>query len=551
MIGVMDKMSMTIKQKQYLRWVFLGVAALIMLTLQVFEAPTLSDDIMYHFVWQEDEAAPARLVQNASDLLTSQWAHYQMINGRWAAHLLAQAFLSFTPPIVYQTISALLFALMLYLGSCLMVAREHRLFAMVVMFFLLFVVFADIKTTVFWSMGTFNYPVVIVANLLLLLYMRRVRHSASPVHYFLSPLAVLAGCGHEGLTLPLSLTLLVYVFADLRKDSLFPRALYIFWYVVGMLTCLLSPGIWQRADGDITLMSRMISGAINIVMNLKVTWLLVITLVVGYFKQRASTIQAVLQRRYFYLCLLLVLGIVVVCGTNLERVVFYADFIAMLLLVELWALLLSERWQQRVKLLCCVVIMVYLVPATLVRYDNYKSYRLMEQQMAEPGREVVAVRCPVVGEQPVMDFFRRRFVNPSAEFGFYCCYMGFNAHDINIRYAAAQYGKQQLVFLPDDVVARIQRDSTAYSNYELDRNGSLYIWQLPVDQPVDKVVFHLKPEDLSALNPLKRLIAYKEDTYEYDDHFHYSVVHVEGRPYLVFTRPTTNIYRRIGTIAYQ
>ena len=548
----MGKTVMTSKRQRYVCWLFLGAILLLMLSLQLLETPTLSDDILYYFVWQKDEAAPAQLIQSWGDVLTSQWVHYQTVNGRWLVHTLAQAFLSFTPPAVCHVIGAVLFVLMVYLGSCLMVAREHRLFSMVMMFFLLFVVFADVKTTMFWSMGVFNYLVVVVLNLLLLLYMRRVSHSESRLHWFLSPLALLVGCGHEGLSLPLSLTFFVYMLADLRRDRLFPRALYMFWYTIGMLTCLLSPGIWSRADGDLTLMSRLMNGAMNIVMNLKVTWLLVVALVVGYYRQRQRTVELFVSRRYYYLCLLFALGIVAGCGTNLERVVFYADFIAMLLLVELLCLLLPAGWQRGLKLLCCTVIMFYYVAALLVRYDHYNSYCAMERQMAEKGREVVAVRSAAVGGQPLMDFFRRRFVNVSAEFGFYSCYMGFNAQDINIRYAAALYGKPQLVFLPEDVVTRIQRDNTAYQNYEQDQSGNLFVWQLPVGcRQVDKVVFHLKPEDPSTLSPLKRLLAYRGDSYEYDDHFHYSVVYIDGRSYLVFTRPTTNVYRRIATITYQ
>ena len=255
-------------------------------------------------------------------------------------------------------------------------------------------------------------------------------------------------------------------------------------------------------------------------------------------------------RRYYYLCLLLSLGIIVVCGTNLDRVAFYTDFIAMLLLVEIMAERLGERWQRRLIAVCCIVTLVYYIPAFQVRYENYGSFRYIEHQMKEEGREVVAVHYPVENNQPVMDFFRRRFVNPAVEFGYYSCYMAFNPHDINIRYAASLYRKQQMVFLPEDVLQRMESDSTAYRHYESDAHQSLYIWQLPEDTPVNKVVFELKPEDLSALWPHQRLVAYKDDIYELDDHFHYSVINVNGRTYLVFTRPTTNITRRIKDIKY-
>ena len=530
--------------------VFLLFVAVAMLCLELLDAFTLSDDILYRFVWQEDDAAPVRLVQSAADLIESQWAHYHITNGRWVMHTLAQAFLSFVPPVIYHVLNALLFALMLYLGSCLVVKRDRRLFSMVTMFFLLFVVFADVRTTMLWSLGTFNYLWVLVMTLSFLLYLRRVRHSSSRIHWLVAPLSLFIGCSHEALSLPLAITLIVYMLAELRKKEAYPCALYIAWYAAGTLTILLSPALWSRAGDGITLMSRMISGAVNIVFNLKVLWLLVVTTMVTARNRHSYWKKTLYLRRYFYLCLLLALGIVVVCGTNLERVVFFADFIAMLLLVDLLAAVVAEKWQKRLMIACCAAVVVYYIPAVLVRYENDSNCRYMQQQMAEQGREVVAVRYPVDGEQPVKDFFRRRFVNPTAEFGVFCSYMGFNARDINMRCAATLYGKQQMIFLPEDVVQRIESDSTAYRNYELDRHQSLYVWQLPEDKPVKKIVFELLPEDVSALSLPQRLLAYKDDTYELDDDFHYSVVHVNGRPYLVFTRPTANISRRIGRIRY-
>ena len=70
------------------------------------------------------------------------------------------------------------------------------------------------------------------------------------------------------------------------------------------------------------------------------------------------------------------------------------------------------------------------------------------------------------------------------------------------------------------------------------------------NSPVKRVVFKLKPEDYSQLLPHQRIVAYKGDEYVMDDDFHYSVVSIYGNPYLIFTKPTTNIFRRIRQIRY-
>ena len=60
--------------------------------------------------------------------------------------------------------------------------------------------------------------------------------------------------------------------------------------------------------------------------------------------------------------------------------------------------------------------------------------------------------------------------------------------------------------------------------------------------------FLLKPEDPANLHFWQCPVAYKGDSYALDD-FHWEVLQVAGRHYLVFTRPVTAISRRIDHIA--
>ncbi|MBO4810162.1 MAG: hypothetical protein J5552_01200 [Prevotella sp.] len=532
--------------------IYLLVVGVCMLWMQLLDAFTLSDDMAYRFVWHEDEREPLEVVGNFSDLIRSQWVHYYTVNGRWVVHSVAQALLSFAPLQLYQIISALLFVWLLYLGARLTVGSKQRLFASVLICFFLFVVSAGFRTTMLWSMGTFNYLWTTTFTLAFLLYLKRLGpEKATMKHWLLAPLSLFVGCSHEALALPVAITFVVYFFAE--RKTVFRRAVfpYMCWYMVGMATLLLSPALWVRADSGMTIGQRFISGGINLFFNMRIAWLLLLTIIFLYRKNRALLRQKCWEYRYVYLCLVMSLGIIAVCGTNLERVAFFTDFIALLLLVELWSTVVGERWQRHVVAACTVIMALLFVPAIWVRSENYCYSEKIRQQLMEPGKELIAVEQPQKGASCVMDFFRERYVYPSVEFGFYCCYMAFNADDSNIREAAKLYNKRQLTFLPADVVNRMATDSTAYVNYELDANKELYVWRMDQGRQVESVVFNLKPEDTSALWPHQRLLAYHGDTYVMDDHHHYSVVKAFGRYYLVFTRPTTNVYRRIDTIEWQ
>ena len=233
--------------------------------------------------------------------------------------------------------------------------------------------------------------------------------------------------------------------------------LYMVWYIIGMLTVLVSPALWSRADDGITLMSRFMSGSINLFMNMRIGWIMLLSLGWVFLKDRSLFRKIIQENRYTYLCF-------------------------MLLLLRLWTEVIPKKWHQGIVIACSSVMLLFMIPAVMVRSENHNNHEYMKQQLMEPGKEVVSVRQPVRGESPVMDFFSDRYVYPSAEFGFYSCYMGFNANDINIRQAAKLYGKPQVVFLPEDVVQRIETDSNAYTSCEADRNSKLYVWKLKKPQ---------------------------------------------------------------------
>lgn len=526
--------------------IFLLLTGFAMLLLNLMDMPTLSDDMVYRFMWNADPQDEVKAIGSLGDLLHSQWTHYFTVNGRFPVHLLAQAFLAFVPSIVLQIINTLLFLMLIHL-CILFIGHKNRLFVAAMVVFLLFVVINGFRTTMVWGLGTFNYLWVLVGVLALLLWLRKIKEqSLSRRDWLLSPLALFAGWSHEALSLPLAMAIVCFLFVN-RKSLRRALTPYLLWFLVGTALCFLSPGVIGRSTEGVTLMSRMISAAMNCLFNIRVLWLLLIFLLVWWRRDRLFVRQHLQENAYSYVALSVSFAITLLCGTSLERVAFFTDFIAMLLLLRLLCVKISILWQRRLIAIACALMLVCYVPAYIVRQENRDMWQDMEQQMKEPGRELIAVQLPLKGQNAVMDYFRQHYVNPSAEFGFYCVYMGFDATDVNMRCAAKLYGKPSLTFLPADVVSRIEADSTAFSIYEPDENNTLFVWRMKDSRPVQSVRFILNEENLSALHFWQRLMVYDGDSYELDD-FNFETVEVCGNPYLVFTRPTTNIARRIKEI---
>lgn len=536
---------------------FLLLVGVAMFVLQLSDVPTLSDDMLYRFVWNTDADTPFLPIDSLGALLRSQVLHYQSVNGRFVVHSLAQAFLSFTPPLLLHILNAVLFVLLLHLCSLLTGRVGKRLVVSAFSCFMLFVVFRGIGTTMLWSLGSFNYLWVSVATLaLLLLLQRKAEKEVNVSDWMLAPLAIIAGNGHEAISVPLSASFAIYLVCHLHKCRSLATTPYMVFYMVGMLIILLSPGLLVRTGDAASLQSRLLSGAMNMVFNVRVLWILLLVMVVSWRKHSGLVRDFLRHYNYFFVALSVSAAIVCVCGVNLDRVAFYTDFLSLLLLLPLLfgekygvAGSLSEAWERRLTAVSIGLSVVFFIPAYLLRDENRQNYEQMAEQMAAPGRETVGVPIMEKGSCLVRDLLVERYVNPTAEFGFFCCYMGFNSSDTNMRAAASLYGKHSLVFLPADVVERIESDSLAFSTCQLSADGSLYIYRLPRDGKVTSLVFHLNHEDPDCLMPHQRLVAYHGDSYELDD-FRYKVVHVYGKPYLVFTRPTTNIFRRIKRIEY-
>lgn len=529
---------------------FLFIVGVALLWLNLMDMPTLNDDMIYRFMWQADEKSEVIPIRHFDDLIRSQWTHYLSTNGRTLVHLLFQAFQAFTPPFVLQVLDTLLFVLLIHLVTSWLTRLNaaQRLLAAVMACTLLFIVFQGFRTAMLWGLGALNYLWTLVAVMVLLSWLRHIHDQhIRAVHYLLSPLALLAGWGHEALSLPVAAAFCAWFFVNrnrLRESAVPP---YLLWFFAGTALCLLSPGIWGRATEDNGLQNRLLSGAINLACNVRVSWMLGLAIIIQWKRDRMQLRTHFKNHFYEYVALITALTIVVFCGANLERVAFFSDFIAMLLLLGLCLDKINAKWGKRLILTGCTLMFMAYVPASMVRRENYENWHLAELQMQEPGRELIAVRQPVKGECPMMDYFREHYANSSIIFGYYSCYRGFDASDINIRCAAKLYNKPRLVFLPEDVVQRIISDPTAFRQYELDRNGELYVWQMDDERQVKGITFQLRDEDPSTLSPLQRLVAWKSNEYELDE-FNYERIDIDGRPFLVFTRPTTNIFRRIENI---
>ena len=126
--------------------------------LQLWSAPTMSDDILYRFIWQPEWQSPLEPITSMGDVVKSQLVHYEYVNGRSIMHFIGQILINLMPEEGYKTINTLIFLLLI--GSVVKyVSKEKKNYTIItaLTFGFLFLVIKGFGTAFIWSMGAVNY----------------------------------------------------------------------------------------------------------------------------------------------------------------------------------------------------------------------------------------------------------------------------------------------------------------------------------------------------------------------------------------------------------
>ena len=530
--------------------IFLLLVFVVMVVLNHLTTPTLSDDVLYRFVFQYDETAPLQPIESFNDIINSQWVHYHTINGRIVIHSIVQAVLWLMNSHVFHVVNALLFVLLIHICVVCLLSSEKektwffsngRLEVALLFFTLFFVIINGFQGAFLWNVGSINYLWTTVVILFFLLYLHHIKDEPFIWKYvLLSPLAFLVGWSHEGIHLALTVTFIYYIIRERNKGK---RAVFLFmlFFMAGSVCCMLSPALWSRVDEGMTLKFRLMIGVLNMLTNIRITWLLLLVIIYAWWRQKEILKKELHSRHYVYFTLLMALGVVFVCGTNSDRVGFFTDLIASLLLVSL--LLRLNIRKQYIIGICSILLLITIPAAIYYNYQNYEHKNLIYDPSPKE-KVVMAVKSFDADASWLSKMLRSRYVQEPVEFGYYIYYQAFNADNLNNRCAAALLHLKSVAFLPEDVLQKIHQNGDAYQDFELDEHAQLYIKRLDADQQVQRIIIKLNDE-VEGLWFYQRLLTYPNDEYEVEQ---FKTLDIEGKRYLIFTKPTTNIYRRIKEI---
>lgn len=504
--------------------------------------PTLMDDILYRCIWEPDEDAERFVLKSLSDVIHSQWIHFQTCNGRLVPHLVAQLLYCFTSDSVIKALDTVVFVMLMVFCLHLVEPKRKTVFSLFMLWFLIvFVIFAS-GSALLWQMGAFNYPWVELAVVAFLCYLRHIDgDKLSWKHCILAPLALLAGWTHESLTLPVTLAMALYVVVHRRtvfRSAMFP---YMVFFALGSLLNTFSPSTLHRVDeGNISLFTRLFYGVSTMVFTVKVFWVLVVLLIIGWRKQKDVVLAELRSQFYLYVAMLLAFGIVMTCGSTVNRTSFHAEFLASLLTVSM-----VRRFDmpclKRGLFVFWGVIVVALMPFIIsIMWQNHSNALYIEEQI-DSGK-LLMIRVPHLNckGDALSRWVYSRFITEPVCFG---PQHTFDTNFETVKSLRAVKGCRPIYFLPKEVADSIDRSPLAFRTMGCNNDSTLFVWQ--TDAPTPRGVDFLLRHAERSGRPIYNMFFFHEgDTYHVEAERTFALT-INGHRYVLIEAPQKHVRLRI------
>lgn len=520
----------------------LAIACLVILLFTFLQSYTLSDDVLYRCIWRRSETEDFVPIRNFYDIIQSQIIHYQILTGRAIVQTVAQTILGLFNKNIYNILNTIVFGMTAWFATKYATCNKITCVSILMIIFIMMVMIPGFVDDYIWIEGSINYLWVSLAILLFIfIFERKIKAHATLKDYFISPLTLFIGWTHEGIALPLAISLCILCW--LRRNKIAHNAAipYIVWFTIGALICSFSPSTILRAIGGeghktVSIGLKFALGIFTLT-EMRTLWILVLVCAYTYkFKNRLFKFHL---RRYIhiYFSILFCIAIIFASGVTQPRVCYFTEFFSMLLVVNFLHRLGIEKYERILNTTMIIIIVLIITPGIYYSYIGYCNYKYIKSQINNNNSEIIGVK-PLIGNT----YFIRKFTFNQVEFGPNTNYFAPDSTDENVRCAATLLGKKRLVFLPDDMLHNIMHNPNSYQKYSENIAGEMIAMQIPKGTKVNKITFILG-EDNPPL--YKRPFMFHGYSYEAK---RWQVIEINGRFFVFFDKPIPKISRRIKDI---
>lgn len=531
---------------------FCIIVSAVFVLLNYLTPITLSDDILYHCIWQLDETAPKLPLESVSDLITSQLNHYQVVNGRVWIHTLLQLFAGFLGKGLYNVVQGVVCYAFVRMMARYVAKTKPTLWHVVLVVLALFVFLPGFAGAYLFFCAGINYLWV---SLVVITFLYRFERSDNKGFSFLTAaLAFLAGWSHEGIALPLALAFVVYLFVHRTAAFKGSHTVYIAIFLLGTALCIYPPLTIDRAGigqiGTEGFLKQRLLSALSLLQKGHLVYVLPLTLAYLFVRHRTFFKSWIRSQWFLLVAFTGAFGIAMLSGFPESRTLYYSEWIASLLLFNL-VLRLKVRRKAVAVTAMCGVMLFFLVPTLVLSVENHNNYEDMLAQCRKPKNTTVWVRQIAKPKNVFMGYIFTNYVRESVRFGRFELAQGWDTKNEYVRSAAMLFHKPELCFLPAslrsalDIVNPIKPIKPVKSE-----NAELMAVQLPNAVLPSSVWLELKKERTNEMSFKDKLFSYPSCEYPIEKG-KYGVVRLHNRHYLLLCLPSMNIQKRIKNVRWK
>ena len=304
-----------------------------------FYTPLELDDMVYSRFINQDGSLGER-IEGVMDVLTSQYNHYFVMNGRYWVHSLVQLFCGWIGKSYFNIFNTVLFILFILLFLINVRGRKQNLslFQIGISLFAFWFLVPALGDTLLWLSGSMNYLYSTIWTLFFFWIFYQLQDGRSMNTFFLFIGGLLTGWTHEALGLCLSGAVFLYC-CLLYKHKKLNKSLLILvvglW--IGTLFVSLSPGIWNRAEGSVAVFNihNLIWNIARVTIYMKAFIILVLLSVVIGLKYKSKFKEFVLQHGLFYGFVVLSYLFCCLIGLQSLRQFFFLEVISIILILRI------------------------------------------------------------------------------------------------------------------------------------------------------------------------------------------------------------------------
>lgn len=506
--------------------------------------PEFRDDYSYKFIFGEIPVDPCHrpFIKTFKDIFVSQYNHYFIANGRSIVHCFVQLFTGILGKNVFNIANTIVFLIFI----CVMVRLNTQITSFKIFFTccIIFLLFPIFKETALWMTGSINYlwssTLICIFIFLIEKYKREI---LSIKHVLYGIPCILIGWTHEGITLPLSISLIIYIILNYKsvyKQATFPL---IIGFIIGTCLCTFAPGTMNRASEngkvmDILIISefiqRICSGFI-LCLQLKALNTLLCTFIILLCMKRISFlwIKAFYRKNFIiFNALFFSLGMVFLLGGKYVRMAIGVELFSIILFLRIIVQYCKSSILKNIKIGIGVASCILYTVIMYYSINNYKEYKyiLSQLQLKKDNKIIVnEIHPPFYIDSYVLTYLDDSRIDLH---NWYFYDYSWNT------VIARTYRYDSLVFVPTMVYDDIINHNDRINDIQQQKNYPFYV--MPINSTTDGInpTFILRPTDFQHLPFYIRPIAHKMFRYTATEipTSRYGIINIQGQNYIFITK---------------